>query len=106
SSTPERAATACTQSSAALTSLRLWTTTAARSTDGIVDPAVELGREPRAVVGFEAEDEFTVPLRPGKAGGYDAGDACSPAERRRRDLVQDAPVHVRTPHAALAPTRA
>ena len=64
---PDRSATVRTHSSAALTSLRLWTTTAARSTRGIVDPAVERGRELRPVVGFEMEDELTITLRSGKA---------------------------------------
>src|SRR5205085_3752126 len=91
SSTPERSATVRMRSSATLTSLRLCTTTAARSTDGIVDPAVELSRELRSDVGFEVEEEFTVSLGPRQARVYDPGHARPPPARRRSDLAQDTP---------------
>src|SRR5207244_638692 len=90
------------RSTAELTSrVRPCVITAARSTDGIVDPAVEVGWELRPVFGFEVEDEFTVSFRSGQPRVYDPGDACPPLRRGGGNLAQYAPLHLGVAHDAF-----
>src|SRR5262249_33769323 len=69
SSTPLDAATARRRARASLTvPSRPCVTTAAMLTDGIGDPAVEVGWDGRRLSGDGVEDDFRVPLRSGRAG--------------------------------------
>ena len=73
-------------------------TTAARRTgsaDCSCDPGIELIGKAGLFVVDEVEEELSVSLRAGKARVYDAGHAGVPAERRLRDVAQDARVNGR-----------
>src|SRR5947209_2055808 len=101
SSTRERSATRRSVATASSTPSRSIATIAARSTDGIGDPPVELGREVGTFVVDEVEDELTVSLRAGQAGVYDAAGLAPAREERLRNLAHDAPLHGRVAHDAL-----
>src|SRR5262249_20352162 len=95
--------TACRRSTAASTRSGLpCVTTAARLTDCLVDPSVEVIRESGVFVVEEVEEELTVALRAGQARDYDAGDPAIPAERGLRSLRKHAAVDFRVPHDAPA----
>ena len=66
-------------------------TTVARSTDGIIDPPLELRRELGSLLVDEVEDELMVSLRSGQPRVYDPGDPRLPAEGGLGQLAQDAP---------------
>src|SRR5215471_3321918 len=94
--TPAASAAAATRSSAGpIAAGRPCVSTAAQCT-GLagrgVDPVVELIGMGRIVCLLEMKKELAIALRAGQPGVYDPGDASSPAERRIRDLVQDAAV--------------
>ena len=76
------AATARSRASASPTPARSIVTTAARSTDGIGDPAVEVGWELRLLSLDEVEDELMVSLRAGKPRVYDPARLRSEREQR------------------------
>src|SRR5581483_5136308 len=94
-STPLSAATRRTRSRAAATSVsaRPCVMTAAVLTDGIGDPAFELGGDDGLLSVDEVEDELTVSLRSGKGGVYDAPRLASGLRERLGYLADDAPLH-------------
>src|SRR4051812_36714574 len=102
-STPKSAATARRRSIALPTvSRRPCVITAARltgsGTDGLGDPAVELGRKVRALGLDELEEELAVSLRARQPGVDHGARFGAPSDRRLRDLPQHAPVHDRIAH--------
>src|SRR5258707_6574252 len=90
--TPHRSAIACTRASAPPTPSRSIVTTAARLTDGIVDPPVEVGWELCVCALDEVEDELMVSLRAGETRVYDAARFSSGRDERFRHLAHDAPL--------------
>src|SRR5690348_2509512 len=101
SSTPHRSATDRRRPSASSTPSRSIVTTAARSTDGIVDPPVEVGRELGALSLDEVEDELTVSLRAGQPRVYDADRLGTVREQGLRDLAHDPAADGVVAHHAL-----
>src|SRR5213592_2872715 len=108
SSTPHRSATERSCASAPPTPSRSIVITAARLTDGIRDPAVEVGRPLGVLAVDEVENELTVSLRAGETGVYDPARLRSKGEQRVRDLGDHAAPDDRVAHDALrrlGPTR-
>src|SRR6478736_3651124 len=102
SSTPSRSASPRRRSTAGSTSSGLpWVISAARSTDGIGDPVVEVWWEDRLLCMDEVEDELVVSLRAREAGVYDALRLAPAREQRLGHLANDAPLHGRVAHDAL-----
>src|SRR5215203_1125818 len=104
-STPKSAATARRRSIAWPTvSRRPWVITAARltgsGTDGLRDPAVELGRKFWALTLDEMEEELAVSLRAGQPRVDHGAGFSAPTECGFRDLAQHAPVDVGIAHDA------
>src|SRR5436853_1279787 len=92
SSTPSRDASACSRSTASATCSGLpCVISAARSTDGIGDPAVEVGWERRPLCVDEVEDELMVSLRARQPRVYDPARLGPAREERTGDLVDHAP---------------
>src|SRR5687768_14807167 len=96
-STPAPAANASSRATASpITSGLPCVTTAARRTgsaDCSCDPGIELIGKAGLFVVDEVEEELSISLRAGKARVYDAGHAGVPAERRLRNVAQDARVN-------------
>src|SRR5581483_11473079 len=106
SSTPRSAATCSSLASASPTPARSIVTTAARSTDGIGDPPVEVGRELRLLSLDEVEDELMVSLRAGETRVYDPPRLRPRREQRLGDGMDDATAHLGIAHDALRRVRA
>ena len=79
--------------------------TDARSTRGIGDPPVEVGRELGVLSLDEVEDELTVSLRAGETRVYDPERLTTAREQRPRDLAHDALVDRRVADDALSAPR-
>src|SRR5213592_3796913 len=101
SSTPHRSATERTCVSAPPTPSRSIVITAARLTDGIGDPPVEVGRPLGVLAVDEVEDELTVSLRARETGVYDPARLRPECEQRVRDLADHAALDGRVAHDAL-----
>src|SRR5579862_181950 len=113
SSTSDARATASRRAIAGATATALTcVTTAATLTDGIVDPALELGGECGVTCSLfdmdEVEDELLVAFRAGQARVYDAARLGSGSEQRLRHLAHHAALHRRVanhPLRRLGPPR-
>src|SRR5439155_25261491 len=101
SSTPHRSATERSCVSAPPTPSRSIVITAARLTDGIGDPPVEVGRPLGVLAVDEVEDKLTVSLRAGKPRVYDALRLRPVHEQSVGDLADHAALHGRIAHDAL-----
>src|SRR5438270_10771264 len=101
SSTPHRSATARSRSSASSTPSRSIVITAARLTDGIGDPSLEVGWERWSLVVDEVEDELMVSLRARQARVYDASRLGPAREQPLSDLAHDATPYCGVSHDAL-----
>src|SRR5690348_2999087 len=101
SSTPHRAATRQSVSTASPTPSRSIVTTAARLTDGMRDPPVEAGGELGVLSLDDVEDELTVSLRAWQTRVYDPARLGPAREQRLRDFEHDAPLHRRVADDAL-----
>ncbi len=98
SSTPASRATRSTLERASATfSGRPWVTTVARSTDGIGNPVVELGRQLGLGLVDKVEERLTVALRAGKPRVRHTDGRRLPVERGLRDLPEHAPPDSRDP---------
>src|SRR2546429_6566784 len=102
SSTPSRSARRCTCSTADCRSAgRPCVMTAARLTDGIGDPSLEVGWERWSLVVDEVEDELMVSLRARQARVYDASRLGPAREQPLGDLAHDATPDFGVSHDAL-----
>src|SRR4051812_3992426 len=101
SSTAQRSATARRRSSAPSTPSRSIVTTAARLTDGIGDPPVEVGRPLGVLSVDEVDDELMVSLRAGQPRVYDAAWLRPVRQQGVRDLGDDTSLHLGVPDDSL-----